>query len=312
MKSTIYIKYQGINNQTSFDLTTLGESFIGFDIVLKNFIEISDLDGELTIRTEKISEGSVIVHIIMNLASAMPFLSIKSFIDFLAFTGGKEYALALSFFSAFENTHATINDFYNKYPADAEAINFLLGVFVGKMLEAAKHQKEPPTTESAKKLRLPLTWAKKLHYMIKDKKFKKTVKPIVEGEVDKIQLSVDKYFKELTEINNENFENYLPENEKILPELENGTTHDFIAELLAIQSTKGEILKFKINNIDPHYDLLIAHPMEETNTEDYIKYYKKNVNLRAEILRKSLYKRPELRILKIENLQTDIFEKLPS
>ncbi|HUD19240.1 MAG TPA: hypothetical protein VMR81_02285 [Patescibacteria group bacterium] len=306
MKSNIFIKYQ-TKDSGGFDLTTIGESFIGMDSNLKDFFELSGIDGELLVKTEKISEGSVLTHQVIHLATSMPFHDIRELLDFLYVVGAAEYKIGSDFFQAFGSGYKTVNDFFKENPLILASIELFLGYYFTKLMDAASSQKNGPKSDNSNR-NIPMRYANGLHRMILEGKFRRTLKPIVEGSASEIIIGNNLELKDSSQINSANFENYLPEEEKILPELGNGTTHTFLGELLAIQSTKGEVLKFRIHNIDERFNLFTAYPADGMNTENYIQYYKKAVNITAQVIRDSLYKKPELQILSIELTQRDMFE----
>ena len=76
-----------------------------------------------------------------------------------------------------------------------------------------------------------------------------------------------------------------------------------------MQSTRGERIKIKINEVDPPYQLLTARPADGQDTEDYKEFYKKMVNVKAEVLRASMYKRPEIILHSVEKMEQSLFEE---
>lgn len=304
MQSNLYIKYV-MNDQenTGFDLSSLGESFIGFNTVFKELFEISEISGELEIKTVRISEGSIITEIALNVLTNIPFDNIKHLQDFLEFTDQELLTQLHNYLSQFQNAHKSINDFFKEFPFDQEVLIVLLTIFITRMVSTAPLEKEKIVIIDREKNKIPQRYAKRLHQMVRERKFKKALKPIIENNVSEIAMSTTKVFKKPVSINESNFEDYLGEEEKILPNLQNGDTHSFTGEILALQSTRGEVLKFKAYGIEPKYQLLIAHPSDDQSTEDFMEFYKKEVNIKAEIFRKSLYKKPEIIIKGIELVQ---------
>jgi len=307
MKSNLFIKYE-TKDSGGFDLTTIGESFIGMDSNLKDFFKLSGIDGEFSIKTEKIHEGSISADQIIQIASTLPFHETKELLDFLYVVGEAEYNIALNFFQTFGNGCKTVNDFIKEYPLVLVPLEPLVSEFIKKLIAVAKFQKNSPRSDETTG-NIPLRYAKGLNRMIVEGKFKRTLKPIVEGSATEIIIGSNLELTDASRISSANFEDYLPEEEKILSELENDSTHTFLGELLGIQSTKGEVLKFKIHNIDERFNLLTAYPAEGKNTENYTQYYKKIVNLKAQVIRESLYKKPELQIIEIDLMQPEIFEE---
>lgn len=304
MQPNLFIKYKSGNEENSgFDLAALGESFIGFNDIFKELFEISELKGELDVRTIRIGEGSILTEILIQALTSIPFENIKHFQDFLQFTDLDLLKNLQDYLSQLENAHKTLNDYFRENQFDLGLINTLITIYITKMINVTPEQKLKVVLVDKNGSKIPQKYAEKLHHMINERKYKRALKPITENNVAEIQISDNKIFKESIIINDVNFEDYLGEEEKILPELQNGEIHSFTGEILALQSTRGELLKFKAYGFDPRYQLLVAHPSDDRKTEDYTEFYKKEVNIKAEIYRKSLYKKPELILLEIELVQ---------
>jgi hypothetical protein len=150
---------------------------------------------------------------------------------------------------------------------------------------------------------MPQAYAYRLHNMVLSKKFKKIVIPIAEDKIKSIRFGTDKNFALPTTIDSSNFEGYLSEDERILSEWENGQKINLTGEIVAIQSTRGEILRFKAIEVEPKYQLLVAIPEDGKSSENYLEFYKKQVNLEAEVFRSSMYKKPEIIIKNISLMQ---------
>lgn len=123
-------------------------------------------------------------------------------------------------------------------------------------------------------------------------------------------MDTEKTFPSPAIIDDNNFENYLSQEEEILPELKNGDTRTLIGEIVALQSTKGEILKFKAFDLPQKYQTLVLYPRGKNKTEHYKDFYKEKVQITAEIYRKSPYKRPELLLKAIHLIQGDLLKEI--
>lgn len=304
MQPNLYIKYNlGNEGKVGFDLSSLGESFIGFNEIFKDLFETSGISGELEINTLRISEGSIITEIAINVLTTIPFENIKHFQDFLEFTDQQLLTHFQNYLSQFHNAHKSLNDYFKENQFDLQLVAILLTAFFTRMISLTPLEKEKIVVVDQNKKKIPQRYAEKLHHMVNQRKYKKALKPLIENNVSEISISLTRVFKESVMINETNFEGYLGEEEKILPELQNGEIHSFTGEILALQSTRGEVLKFKALGFDPRFQLLVAHPDDTHKTEDFMEFYKKEVNIKAEIYRKSLYKKPELIIREIELVQ---------
>ena len=275
-------------------MKTLGESLIGFEEVIEGIFAISKIKGDIGIRATKESEGSLVIEICIQLITHTPFEKIPDLLDFLKVADISVYQVALDYFS---NTHRTLNDYVASNPVDAALVTY----FTSKMIAWARRQKR--LTQIAE---LPSPYAKQLHKLIKRKKFKKALKPFIEDEVSGIDVSPQRSFEQATTINTQNFEDYLSENEKILPELQNGSHHTFTGKIVGLQTARGESMKFEVDGLKRSERLLVAFPPDGRTTADYTHFYDKVVQIDAEIVRRSLYQKPQLIIHTIDYAQTSI------
>ena len=291
MNENLLIKYiEQDDHLPGYDLGLLGESFSGFNEVFKELFEISQIQGELVLRTTRISEGSIdVANLVQIVIEHSPFKEPKDLLDFLQVVSVTLHQQAENFFNAIGNGHKTVNDYFRENQFDNSVVTGLLVLYFPKMLKWAGKQ------------------AKKLQNMVSNGRYKKALKPLTENGISSVKvmtLSKDSFEVSIDETQ---LENYLPEEEAILPELENGNIVNLSGQILALQSTRGEKLKFEAEGINPRYKLLTAHPPDGKNTEDFMDYYKKIVNVRAQVYRKTLYKRPEIIILEIELGQGELF-----
>ena len=236
-----------------------------------------------------------------------PFKEPKDLLDFLQVVSVTLHQQAENFFNAIGNGHKTVNDYFRENQFDNSVVTGLLVLYFPKMLKWAGKQKIKLTTCDEDGNEISERKAKKLQNMVSNGRYKKALKPLTENGISSVKvmtLSKDSFEVSIDETQ---LENYLPEEEAILPELENGNIVNLSGQILALQSTRGEKLKFEAEGINPRYKLLTAHPPDGKNTEDFMDYYKKIVNVRAQVYRKTLYKRPEIIILEIELGQGELF-----
>lgn len=131
----LLIKYQHQSESETqgFDLSLLGESFIGFNDLFKEYFEVTGIQGDLVIKTERISEGSIEVYNIVEVLNYVPIQDVPHLLDFLQATSPEHYQQAQSFFNQFGNLHKSANALYAEYPLTAEIIKTLLTVYFTKM-----------------------------------------------------------------------------------------------------------------------------------------------------------------------------------
>jgi hypothetical protein len=189
---------------------------------------------------------------------------------------------------------------YAKYPLDAA----LLGVAIVRMISFAKKQKRTIELEDEKGKSLPKKYAFGLHRLIRKKRtFKKALRPFVDEQVTEIEIRTAEQSNCTTTITTKNFENYLSEDEQILPEYEDGKSYRFTGVIVGLESSRGDYMKFKAHGIAREHSLLVADPGDRGNTEAYIEFYKKHVWIEAKVIRKSLYQKPKLIIQNVDLMQ---------
>ncbi len=309
MNENLLIKYiESGENQPGYDLGLLGESFSGFNDVFKELFEISQIQGELVLRTTRISEGSIdVVNLVHVLFEHSPFKDPKDLMEFLQVADATLHQHASNFFNAFGNGHKSVNDYFRENQFDNSVVTGLVVLYFPKMLKWAGKQKQRLTTADDSGNEISERQAKKLKQMVSNGRYKKALKPLSENSISSVKVMALSKSESQVVIDDRELENYLPEDEKILPEFENGMIINLTGQILALQSTRGEKLKFEAVEIDPRYKLLTAHPPDGKQTEDFMQFYKKQVNITAEVYRKTLYKRPEIIISNIELTQGELF-----
>ncbi|OQB05445.1 MAG: hypothetical protein BWY19_01027 [bacterium ADurb.Bin212] len=299
---SLLIKYDG----DGFDLGLLGESFSGINSVLNNLCEFSGVQGEIRVKTTRISEGSVEIynafHVV--LSGHHPFSTVQELYDFLRIASPELLQQAQNYFSAIGQAHRDINTYFVDHPFDNSILCNLLTAFVLGSFKWGGKLKNMILNRDNELGEISNRQAAKLRSMVLSGRYKRVFKPITEGNIPSIKLSsIGLDIPRSIIVSEKNVGDYLPDDSRILPELENGSVHSFTGNLVALQSTKGEILKLKVYGIDPAYNLLTAHPCDGKSTEDYKEFYKKNISFEAEVLRATMYKRPELIINRMSLMQ---------
>lgn len=299
MEPNLFIKYRGvkIENDSDIDLALLGESIIGFNKAIKEIIKISKINGEVNINVVSVRSGSVIFGLDINsIIGPVAFDNHKEYLDFLMIVGHEIY-------DKINSMHRSINDYVAKNPVDFIVESWMLSEFFIKMMNWAKKQKKTVVVEDEKRNILPREYAIKLYKLTRKKTYKKAISPFINNAVNEIVLSSDVNFEKSLKINNDNFENYLSEDEQVLPQMENGQIYHLTGKIVSLQSSNGEYMKFKAENIDKRYQLLILYPLDNKRTDDYIQFYKKSVKIDAEVVRHSYYQKPKLKLVNMDLFQ---------
>ena len=303
MDAKLLIKYEWDDAEKGFDMSALGESFIGFHAVLEELFELSRIDGELEIRTIKVKEGSVeLINILHVVLSANPFPTIPALYDFLEVTNLEALTHAHEFFSAIGNVGKTVDDYLNEHTFQASVLSNLLTGYVIFLI--GKHQGRKESDPNRDK-HLPRRYANRLDQMKQRNSYQRALKPLTEGSIKRIQVAqLGVTNPKQVVIVEENLDDYLGDDRHILPDFVNGEEVHLVASVVGLQSTRGETVKLKVQDIDPSNDLLMAHPPEGESVGQFKELYGAEVVLVAEVYRRSKSKRPELIIRSMETNQS--------
>jgi len=305
MDAKLLIKYEWEDSQKGFDMSALGESFIGFHNIIEELFDLSRIEGKLEIRTIKVKEGSVeLINVLHVVLTTMPFPSIQSLYDFLEVSDPNLLAHAQSYFVAAGNIAKTVDDYLNAHPFQSSVLSNLLAAYIIFLIGKHQGRKE---ADPNKNRNLPLRYGNRLDQLKGRNAYQKALKPLTDGGFSKIkvaQLGVAKPKKVV--ISEDKIDDYLSESLHILPDFVNGEEVELIASVVGLQSTRGETVKLKVYDIDPTNDLLMAHPPEGQGTEQYKELYGETVRVVAEVFRRSKSKRPELIIRSMESHQSKL------
>lgn len=324
MNPNFFIHYEGQGeNSSEIDLVCFGESLQGFDKLIKEIINISGLGIEVEVRAKPIREGSNIAPLVVESITSLGITNLVTFLDFLRFIGESQiYESAVSFFNevtfSLESLQRFLveacrgetrvqefaNNFARERPAEAILLEIFLIRFIEEMIARASSWKNlnfPPEG-------VPITIFKKGKKIINNGRFLKPLKPIIEEEASQIGFSANGVITEESSIiSNENFENYLADTEVTLSDFTNGSRHTVIGEVKNFQSSRGDFMKVNIRHSTGEF-LLVVIPRDGHSTDEYIRYYKKNVFMEVEIVRESMFKKPKLKVIEIGLHQTSFIE----
>lgn len=302
--ASLYIKYTGPNlNRTSeIDLKVLGESIQGFDHVLRELIHVLKIDADIEIKAAKISDGSILIKVLIALGSNAHFLHPADFLNFLQLVNSALHAEISTQLSSLSQLHEGANDLAARYPLDFA----LISAAIVKLIALTRKQKTALTTQDDEGNLIPAKYPPRLRRLINDKAYRKAVKPFVEGEVARIDVSAQADFRNAAEITDENFGDYLSEDEQIFPGWENGASIDVTGKIVSLQCTRGETMKFRVTGAPRKHQLLMAYPSNGQTTQDFLGYYRKDVWIKANVARASPYQKPQLIIKEIGLVQSSL------
>ena len=303
MQDSLLITYTD-GDSDGFDLGLLGVSFTGMSALMKQIIETMGIDGSVEFKTASITHGSVELHnaFVVTLNS-MPFKTPNELYDFLRLASPEMLHEAQQFISGALGVHEDINSYFARNPFDQNVVTGLIVGYVLSVFKWTPKQKNELTTRDDELGEITLRQARKMQSMVNGGRYRRALKPLTDGDVRSIRIAAAEVDNLPSVVLTESsLENYLPEDARILPEFANGTTYSLTGKVVSLESTHGEVVKIKLDNIDRTYSLVTAHPQDGQSTVDFTVFYKKQVQISAEVVRRSMFKRPEFVILSIEEL----------
>lgn len=302
MNSQLKIKYE-YDPSKGFDMSTLGESMIGFQAVINELFTMSKIQGEIEVKTLKVKEGSVeLINVLEVVTGAVPFNSVPAMLDFFEATSLNSLKQAQEFFGSIGNVGKGINEFLNENSFIASNITSFVAIYITYLMGKQQGRNEKDAAKS-----IPKRYANRLEQLRDKNSYKRALKPLTTGEFKNIQimpLAVNNP-REVV-ITEEHLEDYLSEDSEILPNFINGQEVQLTARIVGLQSTKGETIKLKVENIDPYNSLLIAHPPVGMGAEHFRDMYGETVILTAEVYRRTMLKRPELLLRSMDKHQQQL------
>lgn len=304
MKTAIFLKYVGsyTENDSEIPLSDLGKSLVSFEKLVGDLIKICRINGDVVVTATASREGSHIVDAIVHINGAIGQLSFDSpeyLIQFLKLSGDSSWRQVTEHFKDLNNIREGMNSYFSKYPVDMAVISAVIAVLIKK----AKDQKRVPTPKDDE---LPQRIAKELYGLIKRNGFKGLVSPIVNETAVEIEISPNKNFRGVSaKIDEGNFEDYLTADNEILPDFVNGLEVVLEGAITSLKSTRGDSLTFQYIDAGNVYNLELFPPNGK-NTKNFVRFYKENVRVSATIERISMYKKPKLHLLDIEQVQINL------
>jgi hypothetical protein len=290
--------------EDGFDLSLVGESFMGFDSLLTEILDIAHLTDRVKVRPTDIRHGSIILDSVFVIVDILPFLKVEDFLEFLKLADASLIPAANDFFSKTGNVEKNVNDFLNQYPGRQLLIELLGGFIIMVLWEARQAKKRTANVSNFPGSPRQLN---RINKLVSKGRFKRALKPITQGKTSEIKvIPLRNTDKPKVVFNESNIENYLPDDAQILPEMLNGSYVELTGYLVTLQSSHGDEMKLKIDNIDQSNNLLVGHPEHGVDTQEYAHLYKKHVCIKAEVIRQNLYKRPELTVFELQELQQSL------
>lgn len=311
MNQNLYIRYVGNKADDSvIPFTELGESLIGFDRSIRHMSRILRMECDVELQARGTSEGSLVVDAFLQFAGDTSefFTKLDTYLEFAKLFGQEYFNQAVQYFNAIENTQHSLNEYFSKRPLDlAIATACIAKLFL--ILKKIGKGKKLSTDEEiiiALKEEVSERIARELMILIKKKSIYRAILPVIEDVAKSIEIDTTKEFRNpVVKIDQDNFQDFLTDDDQILPQYDNEMTYPFDGEITSIKSTRGDSMTFH-TKIDGKVFNLDLFPEEGYTTKAYLDYYQERVHLYGTVIRKSYYKKPKLRILEIELNQSKL------
>lgn len=304
MKNELFLKYVGVftENDSEIPLSDLGKSLASFERLVGELVKICRVNGDTVVTATVSREGSHVVDTVIhinNIAGQLPFDTPEYFIQFLKMAGDESWRQVAEHFKNINNIREGLNSYVADHPVDIGVITWL----ITKLINKARNHKRSPFVEDKE---LPERVAKELYSLIKRNGFKGFVSPIINESVGEIEISPDREFRTgCAKINEINFEDYLTEDNEILPDFINGVEVVLDGEITSLKGTRGDSLTFQYIEAGIVFNLELFPPAGK-NTKNYVQFYKERVRITAIVERTSMYKKPKLHLVNIEKVQTTL------
>ena len=302
MDVELHLRFTGVNEDDStILLSELGESLVGFDYVFRELTRILQLEGGVEVSATESREGSVVIDILIQLSNAKDALfdSAQAFLTALELAKDPLVNIAREYFHDLQVAHRTINDWVATHPVDAAVLTAILAKAYKELIRKARQYKRAPDHRDRE---VPRQIADELHKLVRKGGFKKALTPLTDNAAEKIEVSEDRSFSDPAAIDDSNLEEYLADEEQILPHLRDGAFEQLTGKITSLRGTRGDALTFHTEHDGRGYNL-DALPPAGTTSKTFKDFYQEDVAIDAWIIRDSLYKKPRLRVAKIELLQ---------
>lgn len=297
------IIYRGDATLKGFDMAVIGESMMGFNALLKDFYKVCGLEGELQVKTTSVKQGSVIIDGLLIADITNNFIeNPELFLNAL-----KQIDLTLwhqlnAYMSAFENTEKSINDFFLGRQFTSDAVSATIASMPGLLLAWWLDKKSnDKTTASVSKIE------QKIDGLAKRKRFDKALKPLQENGYDSITyVSKSASNTRQVTISDTDLSKILPEEDKILPNYQNGDRFNTTGTIKSLSFARGERVGIAFHDAKFGNRIYPAFPDDGQTTASFRNLYGEDVMGEFEVHRKSLYKVPEFKIIALDKLQGEL------
>lgn len=303
--SQFTITYKGDATIDGFDMAVIGESMMGFNSLLKDFYKACGIDGELQVKTSEVKQGSVIItgQLIAEITTQL-IANPELFLEALKQVDIDLWQQLSDFLSAVNNVDKTINDFFRERQFTSAVVSSIVGGVPSGLLVwwlAAKMERKKADKNISK-------LEQKIESLKKSKKFNRALKPLQENgynSVTYVAQTVANQQKQVT-ISDNDLDAILPEDDKILPEYENGNRFSATGEVKSLSSARGERVGITFHNLKFGSRTYTAFPEDGHTSANYRNLYGEAVTGEFEVYRKSMFKVPEFKIVSLERMQTEL------
>lgn len=294
---------------SSHSLSGIWDSLIWLEELLPKLLEVSGIQSnEIKVNIKSVKWWCIIFWLDINLLILVElFRSAKAVHDFLAFIWPN--------FETICNIHRNINDYAAHNPVDFEIIKILLeswtlwttlSYFLKKLIKILPNQKNYPITQIGD-IEIPNSIAQKSHSLVQKSVCKRTINPIFEGRLTKMEYSDTDSFENSVEINPQNSWDYVSDNQQILPEWISWSKRKIIWEIVTIQKRKWNSATIRVNWLNKSIRDLTAYPVDTLHIEEFSKLFgMKNIEFEVEISRVSLYEKPKLIVHTLNNVEQQL------
>lgn len=304
--SNFEITYKGEATQGGFDMAVIGESMMGFNDLLKDFYKVCGISGELQVKTTAVKQGSVIItgQLIAEITGQIaenPELFLEA-VKQVSPTLERQMG---EFLSAFGNADKTINDFFAERQFTSAVLSGAIASIPGLLLAWWLDRKSKGAT-NVRMTKLE----QRIEGLAKRKRFNKALNPLQDNGYDSITyVSKANNSTKQAVVRDSDLDKILPEDDKILPDYENGMKFSGTGVVKSLSFARGERVGIAFHDGKFGNRTYPAFPDDGHTSTSYRNLYGEDVTGEFEVCRKSMFKTPEFKILSLDKLQTEMISE---
>lgn len=301
MQAEFYVKY---SSQNDYSIGHLWQSLIGLEKNIQAAVKMYWINTDVELKIKRVTEWSIIFDIFIGVVSGnlIEIFNnwLEPFLNFLLVTDKVTYnAIRQQMTEDILTWYNDLESFFANHPMTYDMakliVKWVIQYFaIAQVISWVTININTPLIQ-IDNLTITQHQAQYVKKELEKWAFNDLLVPITENEVEKIEFWVqieDQRVQEF-EISDQNFEKYFSEWKEILPNLINGQEYVLPGKITSMQVNRGESMRYNIVLWEKEYSLILL-PSDWDSIDSYKMYFNQNIVINVEVVRTSLYKKPEL------------------